>query len=101
MKNNLKQSTYISYLGYIRNHLTPALGEIARIDLTPRLLQGFYNFKAEQGLFSKTIVNINLFLHHALQYAVNEGYIAGNPAEAINLQRGRRPQIEVLTRNEQ
>lgn len=101
MKNNLKQSTYISYLGYIRNHLAPALGEIALIDLTPRLLQGFYNFKAEQGLSPKTIVNINLFLHHALQYAVNEGYIAGNPAEAINLPRGHRPQIEVLTREEQ
>ena len=101
MKNSLKQSTYISYLGYIRNHLQPALGEIMLIDLTPRLLQSFYNYKAEQGLAPKTIVNINLFLHHALQYAVNEGYINGNPAEAINLSRGYKPQIEVLTRDEQ
>ena len=101
MKNSLKQSTYISYLGYIRNHLQPALGEIMLIDLTPRLLQRFYNYKTEQGLSPKTIVNINLFLHHALQYAVNEGYINGNPAEAINLSRGYKPQIEVLTRDEQ
>lgn len=101
MKNSLKQSTYISYLGYIRNHLQPALGEIMLIDLTPRLLQSFYNYKTEQGLSPKTIVNINLFLHHALQYAVNEGYINGNPAEAINLSRGYKPQIEVLTRDEQ
>lgn len=70
MKNSLKQSTYLSYEGYIRIHLKPALGNIQLRDLSPRLLQQFYNYKAEtEGLAPKTIVNINLFLHKALSYS--------------------------------
>lgn len=102
MKNTLKQSTYSSYEGYIRVHFKPALGNILLKDITPRLLQHYYNYKSEQeGLAPKTIVNLNLFLHKALSYAVNEGYIMSNPAASINLPRGDKPQIEILTRDEQ
>ena len=102
MKNSLKQSTYISYVGYIKNHLDPALGNIPIQQLTPRMLQEFYNYKYEvEKLSPKTIVNLNLFLHRALSFALGEGYIALNPAEAVNLPRGQKPQIEILTRDEQ
>lgn len=102
MKNSLKQSTYLSYESYIRVHLKPALGNLQLRDLTPRLLQQYYNYKAEEeGLSPKTIININLFLHKALSYAVTEGYIPSNPAASINLSRGNKPQIEILTRDEQ
>lgn len=102
MKNSLKQSTYLSYESYIRVHLKPALGNLQLRDLTPRLLQQYYNYKAEEeGLSPKTIININLFLHKALSYAVTEGYIPSNPAASINLSRGTKPQIEILTRDEQ
>ncbi len=102
MKNSLKQSTYVSYEGYIRIHYKPALGALRLKDLTPRLLQQFYNYKAEtEGLAPKTLVNMNLFLHKALSYAVSEGYIPSNPASAINLPQGSKPQIEILTRDEQ
>lgn len=102
MKNSLKQSTYNSYESYIRIHFKPALGNLALHDLTPRVLQEFYNYKYEvEGLAPKTITNLNLFLHKALSYAKAEGYIPGNPAECINLPRGPKPQIEILTRDEQ
>ncbi|MBR3919833.1 MAG: site-specific integrase [Clostridia bacterium] len=102
MKNTIKQSTYNSYESYIRVHLKPALGNLDLQDITPRLLQQYYNYKAEkEGLAPKTLVNINLFLHKSLSYAVAEGHISSNPAEAINLSRGQKPQIEILTRDEQ
>lgn len=102
MKNSLKQSTYLSYESYIRVHLKPALGNVQLRDLSPRLLQEYYNYKAEtERLSPKTIININLFLHKALSYAVTEGYIVSNPAASINLSRGNKPQIEILTRDEQ
>jgi len=102
MKNSLKQSTYNSYLCYINNHFKPQLGNYKLNDITPRLLQQFYNFKYEkEGLAPKTIVNINLFLHKALSFAVNEGYIQSNPAASLNLPRGPKPLITVLTRDEQ
>lgn len=102
MSNSLKQSTYNSYESYIRVHLKPTLGHIQLKDLNPRLLQQFYNYKmGVEGLASKTVININLFLHKALSHAMAEGLILSNPAEAINLTRGQKPQIEILTREEQ
>lgn len=62
----------------------------------------FYNYKMEtEGLAPKTIVNINLFLHKTLSFAVGEGYLKTNPAESLNLSRGQKPQIEILNRDEQ
>ncbi len=56
MKNTLKQSTYSSYESYIRVHFKPVLGNILLKDLTPRLLQQYYNYKAEQeGLAQKQL----------------------------------------------
>lgn len=102
MKPSIKQSTYSSYEAYIRVHLKPYLGELELKDLSPRTLQQFYNYKSEaEGLSPKTIININLFLHKALAYAVTEGYISSNPAAGVNLPRGKKPQIQILTRDEQ
>jgi integrase/predicted RNase H-like HicB family nuclease len=101
MKNTLKQSTYIGYEGYIRNHFKPAIGNTELRELTPRFLQMFYNYKIEQGLSPKTIINMNLCLHKALDQAMKEGLLSSNPASAINLSRGQKPQIEILTRDEQ
>lgn len=102
MKHTLKQSTYLSYESYIRVHLKPALGNIPLQELTPRTLQLFYNYKAEvEKLSPKTITNINLFLHRALSFAVSEGYINTNPAGAVNLPSGGRPEIIILSRDEQ
>ncbi len=66
------------------------------------MLQQFYNYKTEQeGLSQKTVLNMNLCLHKALDHAVIEGLILSNTASSINLSRGQKPQIEILTRDEQ
>ncbi len=102
MKTTLKQSTYNGYRTYIQAHFKPALGDILLSELQPRTLQMFYVHKMEtENLSPKTIVNLNLFLHKALSFAVAEGYIRQNPAESLNLSRGQKPQIDVLTRDEQ
>ena len=102
MRNSLKQSTYNSYDSYAKNHFKPVLGNIRLYDLTTRMLQQFYNCKLENnGLSPKTIRNLNLYLHKALSQAKNEGLILMNPAEGITLPRTPKPQIEILTRDEQ
>lgn len=100
--NNVRQSTFNSYRTYVRNHFAPVLGKCRLKDISPRKLQEFYNFKQEKGNLSpKTIINMNLCLHKALDQAVKEGLLESNPASALNLKRGRKPQIEVLTRDQQ
>ena len=101
MKNSLKQSTYASYRTYIEKHFNPAMGNIKIKDITSKLLQDFYNYKLESGLSPKTILNMNLCLHKALKQAVLEQYLPFNPCDAVNLPRSEKPQIEVLTRDEQ
>jgi len=102
MKNSLKQSTYLSYESYIRLYFKRSLGETLLRDITPRLLQQYYNHLFEtKTLSSKSISNLNLFLHRALSYAVAEGYITGNPAEMVAIPRGEKPEIVILTRDEQ
>lgn len=67
--------------------------------LAPRRVKFYTPVRSKSGVYSA--VNINLFLHKALSYAVAEGYIQSNPAASINLSRGNKPQIEILTRGEQ
>lgn len=102
MKNTLKQSTRMSYETYAKRHFKPALGQMRLVDLTPQLLQQFYNYKMEtENLSPKTITNLNLYLHKALDQAFKEGIIPTNPASALNLPHAKRPDIEILTRDEQ
>lgn len=102
MKNSLKQSTYTSYAGYINNHLAPAFPNLKFKDLTSKLLQEFYNYKLTwEGLSPKTIANFHRCLHKALKQAVLEHHINFNPCDAVNLPRTKKPQIEILTREEQ
>lgn len=102
MRHSLKQSTYKSYESYARNHFKPVLGTTLLKNITPYMLQQFYNYKLTEGNLSwKTIHNLNLYLHTSLSQAVKEGLILSNPASALNLPRGARPVIEVLTRDQQ
>ena len=102
MKNSLKQSTYTSYAGYINNHFAPAFPNTKLKDVTTHLLQDFYNYKMQDdGLSPKTVINMHLCLHKALKQAVLEHYLNFNPCDAVNLPRNEKPQIEILTRDEQ
>ena len=102
MRNSLKQSTYVSYKGYIEKHLAPAFPNLKLKDLSVKLLQDFYNYKLTvQGLSPKTIANLHRCLHKAMKQAVLEHYIDFNPCDAISLPRSEKPQIEILTREEQ
>ncbi len=102
MRNTLKQSTYVSYKGYIENHLAPAFPTLKLKDLTTKLLQDFYNYKlTEEGLSPKTITNLHRCLHKAMNQAVLEHHIDFNPCDAVSLPRNEKPQIEILTREEQ
>ena len=70
--------------------------------LSSKLLQDFYNYKlTQEGLSPKTIANLHRCLHKAMKQAVLEHYIDFNPCDAVNLPRNEKPQIEILTREEQ
>lgn len=101
-KNNIKQSTYVSYRGYIERHVAVGFPVMKLKDLTSRDLQEFYNYKlAVENLSAKTILNIHRCLHEALKQAVLEHYLTFNPSDAVVLPKREKPEIEILTREEQ
>ena len=99
--HNLKQSTYVSYRGYIEKHIAVAFPFMKLKDLTARDLQEFYNYKIANGLSPKTILNIHRCLHEALKQAVLEHYLTFNPSDAVVLPKREKPEIEILTLEEQ
>lgn len=99
---SVRHSTYVSYEGYVRKHLVPALGAVQLDKLAPADLQRFYLRKLqEDNLAPKTISNLHACLHRALQQAVKEQMIPFNPCDAADLPRKETVEISVLTREQQ
>lgn len=101
-KSNIKQSTYVSYRTYINKHIAIGFPKMKLKDVTTRNLQEFYAYKLEvEGLAPKTLINLHRCLHEALKQAVLEHYIPFNPSDAVVLPKVEKPEIEILTPEEQ
>ncbi len=101
-KSNIKQSTYVSYRTYIDKHVAVGFPVMKLKDLTTRNLQEFYMYKLQvERLSAKTVINIHRCLHEALKQAVLEHYIPFNPSDAVVLPKQEKPEIEILTLEEQ
>ena len=96
----VKQSTYISYEGYVRIHLEPVLGTNRLTTLTVELLQRFFNQK-KQSLSPKSLRNIYNMLHNCLDQAVTNGYLMRNPLLGVKLPQVTKKEILILTQEEQ
>lgn len=116
-----KYLTVKNYRHSIETHIKPKLGAVKLKDLTPPMIQSFYNELARSGklvaerekdgklkkedgktvfkhcpLNPKTIKNIHGVLSKALSVAVDIGYLPSNPAERTTLPRCERKEIKPL-----
>jgi integrase len=97
----VKPRTVDNYRAVIRNHIKPALGAVKLEALNAHAIQGFYNGLGDErdgkaGLSPKSVKNVHGVLHKALQQAVKVNYIRFNPAEACELPRIERPELNPL-----
>lgn len=103
-KPNIKQSTYISYEGYIRNYVTPRLGNIPMNKLTVSQLQEFLvglNVNNGGTLSAKTVVNVKNMLHCAIEQAVLNNILVKNYLDAVRLPKRHTEEQRVLSLEEQ
>ena len=96
-----KPLTIAAYAAINRNHLKPALGAVQMDALHAHTIQQFYNSLSEPhggraALSAKIIKNVHGVLHKALQQAVKLGYLRNNPAEACELPRVVKREMQVL-----
>ena len=109
-KIKMRPSTYLTYHGYIENHIKPQLGKIPLNDLTTLHLQQFYKKllaegrverieaqKQPKGLSAKTVRNIHQIISSALKLAVEQRLIAHNPADGCALPKAERKSDLILS----
>ena len=108
-KIKMRPSTYLTYHGYIENHIKPQLGKIPLNDLTTLHLQQLYKKllaegrverieaqKQPKGLSAKTVRNIHQIISSALKLAVEQRLIARNPADGCALPKAERKEMQTL-----
>lgn len=112
--SNVKHSTRVRYEGIIRNHLIPNIGHIKLVDLKKVHIEKMYEDlltinkkdKSKKGLSVKSIRNIHLVLHKALQEALEREYISKNPASiskvpTMKSSNVKREEIQIYSKEEQ
>lgn len=80
LPNQVKQSTFISYRGYVENHFKPALGKQLLRNITPQILRSFYRYKREQEVESAII-----FAMYLIPYFQCSPFPPGNSYNAKEL----------------
>lgn len=93
-------STIYDYRAYLRNDITPTLGDMPLELLTPADVAAWVERMAKAGSSGKTIQNKHGFLASALNAAVAAGVIPSNPAAGTRLPRTERADMVFLTREE-
>ena len=90
---NIRPNTARDYSVSIHKHITPHLGSV-RLQSVDRLqIRGLYRKLAESGLSEKTVHNIHICLHKALQDAVDDGLLRRNPGEKAHAKPKDRPEM--------
>src|SRR5690554_6255872 len=90
-KKNLKPLTLESYTQQIENHIIPSLGHIKLRELSPRVIDMFYQKKLENGkingpggLSNRSVRYLHSILHKILEQARKWQRISTNPADMAN-----------------
>ena len=88
----LKPSTTVNYEAYIDRHIKSSIGNIKLCDLTPLMLQRFYQEKYKNGrldgtggLSAKTMHNLHTMIHTALDKAYKMGYVNRNVSDLVTV----------------
>lgn len=117
-----KYQTAKHYRAQVKEHIKPTLGAVKLSQLSPHIIQRFYNRLLEAGktvskkdpagkvirkdgkivteqvpLSPKSVHNVHHVLHKALAVAVDIGHLKSNPADRVTLPKLERPEIHPLS----
>ena len=108
-KLKVRPSTYQTYQGFIKHHVTPNIGSIPLLKLTTMDLQKMYKKLLEsgrvdrteakdkpKGLSTKTVRNIHQMVSSALRFAMEQKLIPENPATRCALPKVERKEMKTL-----
>ncbi len=98
---SVKPYTLDSYRRICDRHIKPGLGHNRLQELSPVVIQAFYNHLLHADkLSAKTVKNIHGVLHRALGRAVKNRILPMNPTDLCELPKAVRPEIHPLNRED-
>lgn len=79
-----KQGTIRNYKKYLKNHLIPRFGNMALCDITPEILQEYFNnLYITSDLSVNTSDNLRTLISQILTFAANNRHILYNPMSSV------------------
>ena len=91
IKMSIEATTWEGYRGSITAYVLPRIGDVKLAELNPPTLNWLYSdarengrIRGEEPLTLKTVREIHVALHKALEDAVSWGYLRDNPASRAN-----------------
>lgn len=96
-QHTVRPTTFESYTRYVQLHATPALGKLQLSKLQPMHLQQLYSERLAAGKSKRTVQYLHAILHRALKHAVRQRMIGSNPADAVDVPRPDRKEMQTLT----
>lgn len=104
----IRESTWDSYDGIVRNHIKPHLGDKPIAFVTTADIQKMYNHLKKNGrnrahpinnhqLADSTVRSIHMMLHEALDTAVKERLIVKNPTNGTTIPKNNYGSKQILT----
>ena len=106
-KPNLRETTQDQYTNFLEKHLIPNIGDVPLEKHTSLRLKKLYpdlgthvkvcqNKNAGSGLSQKTVRNIHMMLHVALEQAVKEDIISKNPTDGCIAPKVEKKEMKVI-----
>jgi integrase len=80
---SIRPRTFEAYSGWCHSHIIPGLGRARLVDLTPRMVQHFYNTRLSSGLAPRSVLHIHRVLHKALEQAVRWSLVPRNVTDLV------------------
>jgi len=97
VRSRVRPKTFRSYSDLVKNHIAPAIGEVALGKLSPQQVREFLTAKLATGLSPRTVKHLLVTLRGALAVAVKDGQIARNVAELVAPPRCTRTEVHAFT----
>lgn len=89
-----RASTHAGYSGYIKNYITPAIGNVRLDKLTIDRLESYYSDLEQQGLSGSTRHQVHSIIRVALKQAVWRGHVGRNVAALVKPPTASKPKTE-------
>jgi integrase len=89
--------TFEDYSVVVRKHISPALGHIPLVKLTPERVQRFLNERKASGLSGRSVQRIRAVLRIALNRAMKWGLIVRNAAALTESPRVEKHEVQPIT----